>query len=457
MTAMNRAMVVAGIITVFQAVGQIVFASLALLQYFCVIDFLRQFPILIFIKILYFHNPSTCAARINIGEAIDGMPNPAFVLLSREPFTATRTFYINSVSLAAGVLWLITCFGIMRGGAENKQSKPIRWPWLMLTVAICGLDLVATVTYINDTFHTKTLSELVDFAGGITSGTGNVEVDTSLTAWVMVIVYSRFAVLFLLNMTLIVTVVIHVSAKRIVENTGVQVEAVRTVTTDASTSADVLDSESEPSEVQPPTPKIPRPGLSQSFRAMKARLFHRNRSPDRARVVAQLESGPNSLNASPERSPPVQHVDIDKKRGVNFPENLLSLPQRLENMIAEQQRRLDKAVVDTSGRHSPPRVSQSLPHIASTSQDTRGRRGTAAELQGQLPWAYIPASAHRMRDQLPPDEDLPPVPLPDYTAIPSFRKASVHRAASSLSSLTQKRDEKSQLPRPPLTQSDVLY
>lgn len=51
------------------------------------------------------------------------------------------------------------------------------------------------------------------------------------------------------------------------------------------------------------------------------------------------------------------------------------------------------------------------------------RRGTAAELQGQLPWAYIPASAHRMRDQLPSDEDLPPVPLPDYTAIPSFRKA----------------------------------
>lgn len=51
------------------------------------------------------------------------------------------------------------------------------------------------------------------------------------------------------------------------------------------------------------------------------------------------------------------------------------------------------------------------------------RRGTAAELQGQLPWAYIPASAHPMRDQLPPDEELPPVPLPDYTAIDTHRKA----------------------------------
>lgn len=51
------------------------------------------------------------------------------------------------------------------------------------------------------------------------------------------------------------------------------------------------------------------------------------------------------------------------------------------------------------------------------------RRGTAAELQGQLPWSYIPPSAHRMRDNLPEDEDLPPVPVPDYTLHPKYRKA----------------------------------
>lgn len=51
------------------------------------------------------------------------------------------------------------------------------------------------------------------------------------------------------------------------------------------------------------------------------------------------------------------------------------------------------------------------------------RRGTAAELQGQLPWSYIPATPHRMRDQLPPDEELPPVPVPDYTLHPKYRKA----------------------------------
>lgn len=73
------------------------------------------------------------------------------------------------------------------------------------------------------------------------------------------------------------------------------------------------------------------------------------------------------------RSPRAQHVDIDKKRQVNFPESLLSLPQRLENIIAEQQRRLDKAVIDTSGRTSPPRASQSMPHLATTSTQQDGR------------------------------------------------------------------------------------
>lgn len=64
-----------------------------------------------------------------------------------------------------------------------------------------------------------------------------------------------------------------------------------------------------------------------------------------------------------------QHIHIDdKKRTVNFPENLLSLPQRLENMIAEQQRRLDRAVIDTAGRRSPPRVTQSLPQLNETTQ-----------------------------------------------------------------------------------------
>lgn len=79
------------------------------------------------------------------------------------------------------------------------------------------------------------------------------------------------------------------------------------------------------------------------------------------------------------RSPHTHHVhqqvdiDLDKKRTVNFPESLLSLPQRLENIIAEQQRRLDRATIDTSGRNSPPRASQSMPHLATTSSQPEGR------------------------------------------------------------------------------------
>lgn len=75
------------------------------------------------------------------------------------------------------------------------------------------------------------------------------------------------------------------------------------------------------------------------------------------------------------RSPRAHHadVDLDKKRTVNFPESLMSLPQRLENIIAEQQRRLDRAIIDTSGRASPPRASQSLPHLATTSSQPEGR------------------------------------------------------------------------------------
>lgn len=91
------------------------------------------------------------------------------------------------------------------------------------------------------------------------------------------------------------------------------------------------------------------------------------------RIISSRKlKGSNKLH-SLSRSPRTQHVEMEKKRTVNFPENLLSLPQRLENMIAEQQRRLDQAVIDTSGKRSPPRTSQSLPQLDSTNlTDSKG-------------------------------------------------------------------------------------
>lgn len=50
-----------------------------------------------------------------------------------------------------------------------------------------------------------------------------------------------------------------------------------------------------------PIPKIPRPGLSQSFRRMKARLFGKGPSLPSPRV-AQIEFAGNSSEVSPERS-----------------------------------------------------------------------------------------------------------------------------------------------------------
>ncbi|KAM3968612.1 uncharacterized protein ACR2FA_012124 [Aphomia sociella] len=448
MMSMNKLMVTAGVVTLLQAVTQTILTAMGLAQYYCLIDFLRELPLLIYIRLLYFHNPGPCGVRINIGQAIDGMADQAFVLLTQEPLTSFRTFIINATSLGLGIFWILASVTIIIGGAKSKQSKTMRWPWITFTVAICILDLVATVTYANDSFHTRTLSDIMEYIDGVASGIGGMDLDTSWASWMMVLLYSRFGIFFFVNIFFIISIIIDGNAVRQINvETAVQVEA--PTMTDETSDKD-MDTSSLPSR----SARIPRPGLSQSFRRMKTMLFKKLSPP-------AVHSNPESLNYSPDRLIYIFYIaDADRKRTVNFPENLLSLPQRLENLIAEQRRKLDKAVIDTSGRHSPPRASQSMPQLNSAStplnQDTHGRRGTAAELQGQLPWAYIPASAHRMRDQLPPDEDLPPVPLPDYTAIQPFRKASVHRAASSLSSLIQKRDALAHS-RTTITQSDVLY
>lgn len=44
---------------------------------------------------------------------------------------------------------------VLVGGAKNKQSKAMRWPWIIVTVAVCGVDLVAAVIYANESFLTR--------------------------------------------------------------------------------------------------------------------------------------------------------------------------------------------------------------------------------------------------------------------------------------------------------------
>lgn len=62
-----------------------------------------------------------------------------------------------------------------------------------------------------------------------------------------------------------------------------------------------VQDDDETSEQSEPVPKIPRPGLSQSFRRMKARLFGNGPTLPAPRV-AQIEFAGNSSEVSPERS-----------------------------------------------------------------------------------------------------------------------------------------------------------
>lgn len=61
----------------------------------------------------------------------------------------------------------------------------------------------------------------MDFIGGTASGAGNIEVNTAWCAWIMVILYSRLVVLFVVNIFFIVTVVIVGGKKRMLESTGI--------------------------------------------------------------------------------------------------------------------------------------------------------------------------------------------------------------------------------------------
>ncbi|XP_050361247.1 uncharacterized protein LOC126780663 [Nymphalis io] len=411
-----KVMIFAGVTTLIQAVVQVIFSSISLAQYYCLLDFLRELPILIYIRILYYHNPSQCGIRINIGNAIDGIADQAFVLMTREPLTVTRTFIINCVSLGLGVLWLLTSTIIMTGGLKNDYSKPIRWPWIMVSVGICTLDVVATVIFANDSFYTKTLANIMDYVDGTANGVGNVQLDTSLTSWIMVILYARFGVFFFINILLIILVAVNQSKEKktdiaVIEAPTstipvVEEHIIPAATQDAEVQSspvasvhvpvqEVEISSSEPivTEATQREPrhalsditevstnlsstrnfegstmrddynaKIPRADFSQAFRNMKKLLFDKS-SPHPRRV-----SLTNSLDISPDKSPRIHHEEDDKKRTVNFPDNLLSLPQRLENMIAEQQMRLDREVIDMIGRTSSPRTTQSLPQLNETNQ-----------------------------------------------------------------------------------------
>ncbi|XP_048005323.1 uncharacterized protein LOC125241067 isoform X1 [Leguminivora glycinivorella] len=434
-------LVFTGTYTLVQALVQFIIALVAIAQHFCVINFLRGYPLLIYIRLLYFHNPSSCGTDINIGETLENVANEAYVYISSMPVVTTRAFIFSCISFGLSVFWVAGSIVLIKGGWRKHHSNHVHWPWVAVSFFVALEDIVGVLCYINDSFHTATLKESLEFINGISSGFGNNNPSTIWASRSLALLHGRFGIFLLINVGLIVFTILDCSRYR-TSDTSSEVGGTGNLETSPEASSKVEEgserSSSGPS--QPGAgelPRIPRPGLSQSFRSMKDMLFGRSLS------LNSLDNrNKNRVNFLPEES------TLDPVHS----------PRSFENLIAEQQRRLRGTGVDTSGRRGSLQPARSQPHLTSNAQETaRGGRSTAGQLPGQMPWAYIAgAPANRMRDQLPPDEDLPPVPLPDYTALQSGRKASVHRAASSLSSLTQKKDYKSSHPGSS-GQVDVLY
>ncbi|XP_063632926.1 uncharacterized protein LOC134804001 [Cydia splendana] len=424
-------LVFTGTYTLVQALIQFIFSLIAIAQHYCVINFLRGYPLLIYIRLLYFHNPSSCGTDINIGESLEGVANEAYVYIASMSFVTTRAFIFSCVSIGLSVLWAAGSIVLIKGGWRKHHSNHVHWPWVAVSFLVGLEDIVGILCYINDSFHTevskciKTLRDSLEFINGVGSGFGNNNPSTKWASRTMALLHGRFGICLVINLGLIIFTILDCSRYR-TSVTSSEIERTGKLDTSPDASSKAEEGSEEPASSEPsepvPVPTIPRPGLSQSFRSMKDMLFRRSASM-------------NSL-------------DNRNKNRVNFigeesTSDPIQPPRSFENLIAEQQRRLRGATVDTAGRRGSMQAARSLPHLSTTNvqETSRGVRSTAGQLPGQMPWAYIAgAPANRMRDQLPPDEDLPPVPLPDYTALQSHRKASVHRAASSLSSLTQKKD-----------------
>ncbi|XP_069364868.1 uncharacterized protein [Maniola hyperantus] len=293
----------AGVICLLQAVTQVTFSSIAIAQYFCAVDFLNNNGPSVLLKIMYYINPDTCGNTVNIGNAIPGIPNQAFVLFRSEPMTSTRTYIINVTSLVLGCIWAMACCLLLAGGTRNQYPRSLRWPWITATVSICAVDVVASITFANDSFHTKSLSDIITYIGATASGIGLTTIDTSTTAWIMVLVYSRCVVMFVVNVVLMVFVAMHVD-----ETEAQVVETPRETTLTPvpppmplienpiySSARTVCDEstiiQNDEDNTEKVCENIPRANLSQAYRKMKKKLFiqtHVDKSKQKHEIALEL-------------------------------------------------------------------------------------------------------------------------------------------------------------------------
>ncbi|CAK1554207.1 unnamed protein product [Leptosia nina] len=205
---MRAIFTVAGIATCVQAGAQVAMCILLLTQYFCLVDFLENLSphIFLYVKILYFSNPTHCGGQIPIGKIPD-VNSQAFVYQKVEPFTTTRIFIFNCVYMAIGCLWFLTSALLLNFPAGAKRL-PVRWPWIIMTIVSCAVDVVSVIFLSNDYIFTKTLNDMVTYIGATTSGLGNVVLDTRGASLLMIALCARFGVFFVFNIVLVIAVAI---------------------------------------------------------------------------------------------------------------------------------------------------------------------------------------------------------------------------------------------------------
>lgn len=69
----------------------------------------------------------------------------------------------------------------------------------------------------------------MNYIGGVASGVAGVQLDTSWAAWLMVLLYSRFVIVFTLNLILLVMVILNYTVKpeiKVVESFVVSIEKI---------------------------------------------------------------------------------------------------------------------------------------------------------------------------------------------------------------------------------------
>ncbi|CAK1554209.1 unnamed protein product [Leptosia nina] len=166
-------------------------------------------PAFLSTKIVYFLNPDHCGGQIPIGKIPD-VNSQAFICQKIVPFTSTRFFFLNCVYMAIGCLWFLTS-ALLFNVPAGAQRLPVRWPWIIVTIVSCTVDIVSVILS-NDYIFAKTLndmgSDMGTYIGATTSALGNVVLDTRGASLLMIAFYARFGIFFVFNIVLVIAVAI---------------------------------------------------------------------------------------------------------------------------------------------------------------------------------------------------------------------------------------------------------